>query len=637
MAESPPARTGGNHVQTLRNLAPYLWPRNETGLRVRVVLALALLVCAKVANVYVPMAYARAVDALTPHATAAGGMAAVAAVPVALVLGYGLLRVASSLFAELRDAVFVKVQARAARRIALQVFQHLHALSLRFHLDRQTGGLSRVIERGTRGINFVLDFMLFNIIPTIFEILLVAAILWKMFSFAFAAVTLGTIGLYIAFTLTFTNWRLRFRRAMNEMDQDANSKAVDSLLNYETVKYFGNERHEERRYDASLARYERAYTRSETTLNMLNAGQAAIIAVGLTTVMLMAASRVAAGSMTVGDFVLVNTYLIQLYLPLNMLGFVYREVKQGLVDMDAMFTLMQEEREVADRPGAPALAAGPGEVRFEAVRFGYRPDREILKGVSFTVPPGRTLAIVGPTGAGKSTISRLLFRFYDTSAGRVLVDGQDIRDVTQESLRAAIGVVPQDTVLFNDTIRYNIAYGRPDATQEEIEQAARLAQVHDFVLRLPDGYDTRVGERGLKLSGGEKQRVAIARTILKDPRVLILDEATSALDTRTESEIQSALRGVAQGRTTLVIAHRLSTVVDADEIIVLQDGRVAERGSHARLLAEDGLYAAMWRRQSEAVAAAEAAAAADLDADRGAGAARRRHGLAEGASTPATA
>lgn len=637
MAESPPAGTGGNHFQTLRNLAPYLWPRNETGLRVRVVLALVFLVCAKVANVYVPMAYARAVDALTPHATAAGGMAAIAAVPVALVLGYGLLRVASSLFAELRDAIFVKVQARAARRIALQVFQHLHALSLRFHLDRQTGGLSRVIERGTRGINFVLDFMLFNIIPTIFEILLVAAILWKMFSFAFAAVTLGTIGIYIAFTLAFTNWRLRFRRAMNEMDQDANTKAVDSLLNYETVKYFGNERHEERRYDASLARYEGAYTRSETTLNMLNAGQAAIIAVGLTTVMLMAASRVAAGTMTVGDFVLVNTYLIQLYLPLNMLGFVYREVKQGLVDMDAMFTLMREEREVADRPGAPALAAGPGEVRFEGVHFGYRPDREILKGVSFTVPPGRTLAIVGPTGAGKSTISRLLFRFYDASSGRVLLDGQDIRDVTQESLRAAIGVVPQDTVLFNDTIRYNIAYGRPGATQEEVEHAARLAQVHDFVLRLPDGYDTRVGERGLKLSGGEKQRVAIARTILKDPRVLILDEATSALDTRTESEIQSALRGVAQGRTTLVIAHRLSTVVDADEIIVLQEGRVAERGSHARLLAEDGLYAAMWRRQSEAVAAAEAAAAADLDADRGPEAARRRHGLAEGASTPATA
>lgn len=637
MAESPPAGKGGNHFQTLRNLAPYLWPRNETGLRVRVVLALIFLVCAKVANVYVPMAYARAVDALTPHATAAGGMAAIAAVPVALVLGYGLLRVASSLFAELRDAIFVKVQARAARRIALQVFQHLHALSLRFHLDRQTGGLSRVIERGTRGINFVLDFMLFNIIPTIFEILLVAAILWKMFSFAFAAVTLGTIGIYIAFTLAFTNWRLRFRRAMNEMDQDANTKAVDSLLNYETVKYFGNERHEERRYDASLARYEGAYTRSETTLNMLNAGQAAIIAVGLTTVMLMAASRVAAGTMTVGDFVLVNTYLIQLYLPLNMLGFVYREVKQGLVDMDAMFTLMREEREVADRPGAPALAAGPGEVRFEGVHFGYRPDREILKGVSFTVPPGRTLAIVGPTGAGKSTISRLLFRFYDASSGRVLLDGQDIRDVTQESLRAAIGVVPQDTVLFNDTIRYNIAYGRPGATQEEVEHAARLAQVHDFVLRLPDGYDTRVGERGLKLSGGEKQRVAIARTILKDPRVLILDEATSALDTRTESEIQSALRGVAQGRTTLVIAHRLSTVVDADEIIVLQEGRVAERGSHARLLAEDGLYAAMWRRQSEAVAAAEAAAAADLDADRGPEAARRRHGLAEGASTPATA
>ncbi|WP_255528711.1 ABC transporter ATP-binding protein/permease [Roseomonas sp. KE0001] len=602
----PASSSPRGHGRTLLTLAPYLWPKNETGLRTRVVIALVLMVLAKGANVLVPIAYARAVDALGPRE----GAAAMVAIPVALVVGYGLLRMASSAFAELRDAIFTKVQARAGRVIALNVFRHLHALSLRFHLDRQTGGMSRVIERGTRGINFVLDFMLFNIVPTLIEILLVAGILWGMFDFSFAAVTLVTIGLYIAFTLVFTDWRLRFRRAMNEMDQEANTKAIDSLLNYETVKYFGNEKHEAARYDATLARYEKAYTRSEVTLNYLNMGQAGIIAIGLTVVMLMAARGVSNGSMTVGDFVLVNTYLIQLYLPLNFLGFVYRELKQGLVDMEAMFTLMREKQEVADAPDARPLAAGPGELVFEEVRFGYRPDRTILKGVSFHVPAGRMLAIVGPTGAGKSTISRLLFRFYDLQSGRILLDGQDIRQVTQESLRAAIGVVPQDTVLFNDTIRYNIAYGRPGASEAEVEAAARLAQVHDFVMRLPEGYDTRVGERGLKLSGGEKQRVAIARTILKDPRVLILDEATSALDTRTEQEIQAALRGVARGRTTLVIAHRLSTVVEADEIIVLQEGRVAERGSHAVLLAEDGLYAQMWRRQSEAVAAAEAAAAA---------------------------
>jgi ATP-binding cassette subfamily B protein len=607
--EAAPAKPRG-HASTLRTLAPYLWPKGESGLRARVVIALALMVVAKGANVLVPIVYARAVDALTPKQ----GIAAIVALPLALVLGYGLLRVASSSFAELRDAIFVKVQARAARVIALNVFRHLHALSLRFHLDRQTGGMSRIIERGTKGINFVLDFMLFSIIPTLIEVLLVAVILWGMFDWTFAAVTLTTIGLYIAFTLVFTDWRLRFRRAMNEMDQDANTKAIDSLLNYETVKYFGNERHEERRYDASLSRYEGAYIRSEVTLNLLNMGQAAIIAVGLTVVMVMAAEGVLAGRMTVGDFVLVNTYLIQLYLPLNFLGFVYRELKQGLTDMEAMFTLMREEREVADAPGAIVLPPGPGALELRDVRFGYRPDRVILKGISVTVPPGRTLAIVGPTGAGKSTISRLLFRFYDAQSGSIRIDGHDIRDITQESLRAAIGVVPQDTVLFNDTIRYNIAYGRPGASDAEVEQAARLAQVHDFVLRLPDGYDTRVGERGLKLSGGEKQRVAIARTILKDPRILILDEATSALDTRTEQDIQQALRGVSAGRTTLVIAHRLSTVVEADEIMVLQDGQVAERGNHTVLMAQGGLYAQMWRRQSEAVAAAEAAAAAQAAA-----------------------
>ena len=607
MADSKAERS---HFETLKTLAPWLWPRGEGGLRIRVVLALLFLVAAKAANVLVPIVYARAVDALTPKE----GPGAVLAIPIALVVGYGLLRVGSSLFGELRDAVFVKVQARASRRIALQVFRHLHALSLRFHLDRQTGGLSRVIERGTKGITFVLDFMLFTIIPTFIEILLVAAILWGMFDFPIAAVTLGTIAIYIAFTLGFTDWRLRFRREMNRTDQDANTKAIDSLLNYETVKYFGNEAHEARRYDASLGRYEQAYIRSEVTLNLLNAGQATVIAIGLTIVMLMAAGGVVRGEMTVGDFVLVNTYLIQLYLPLNFLGFVYREMKQSLTDMEAMFRLMREEREVADSPGAQPLAAGPGEVAFEDVRFGYRPDRAILKGVSFHVPPGRTLAIVGPTGAGKSTISRLLFRFYDATGGRILIDGQEIRAVTQDSLRAAIGVVPQDTVLFNDTIRYNIAYGRPGATEEEIVEAAKLAQVHDFVMRLPDGYNTMVGERGLKLSGGEKQRVAIARTILKNPRILILDEATSALDTHTEQEIQQALRQVSANRTTLVIAHRLSTVVEADEIIVLQDGQIAERGNHGALIAADGLYAEMWRRQSEAVAMAEAAAAAQAAA-----------------------
>ncbi|WP_137180242.1 ABC transporter ATP-binding protein/permease [Roseomonas sp. AR75] len=602
------------HLRTLLTLARYLWPQGEPGLRARVVASLGLLLAARGVNVLIPIAFGRAVDALTPQGGAAGA-ASLVVVPIAIVAAYGMVRLLSSAFTEASDATFSKVQGRAMRRIALEVFEHLHRLSLRFHLDRQTGGLSRVIERGTRGMTFVLDFLLFRIAPTLLEILIVAGILWVMFDFTFSAIILLSLGLYIAFTLLFTEWRLRFRRQMNETDQEANTKAVDSLLNFETVKYFGNEAHEARRYDQAMQRYEHAYVRSEVTLNALNFGQQAIIAVGLTVVMLLAAQRVANGQMTVGDFVLVNTYLLQLFQPLNFLGFAYREIKQGLVDMEAMFGLLREAREVPDRPGAKPLRVTDGEVRFEDVRFGYRPDREILKGVSFTVPPGRTLAIVGPTGAGKSTISRLLFRFYDVNEGAVRVDGQDVRDVTQDSLRAAIGVVPQDTVLFNDTIRYNIAYGRPGASQAEIEQAARQAQVHDFVLRLPDGYDTRVGERGLKLSGGEKQRVAIARTLLKDPRLLILDEATSALDTHTEQEIQSALRNAAQGRTTLVIAHRLSTVVEADEIIVLQDGRIAERGTHGQLIALDSLYAEMWRRQAQAVEAAEAAAAAAAAAE----------------------
>jgi ATP-binding cassette subfamily B protein len=604
-----PPRSG---LRTILSLMPYLWPRGEWGLRARVVIAAVFLVCAKVAVVWVPVVYSRAVDALVPTGGAPGSLpaAAVIAVPLALIVGYGLLRVASSFFAEMRDAVFAAVQQRTVRRVALQTFQHLHRLSLRFHLDRQTGGLSRAIERGTVGIEQVLRLAVFNVLPTLLEVALVVGILWYVFDWRFALVTLVAVSLYLSFTLFFTNWRVRIRRTMNETDSDAKTKAIDSLLNYETVKYFGNEAHEARRFDESWARYERAAVKNQVTLNMLNLGQAVIIALGLSVVMLMAARGVAEGTMTVGKFVLVNTYLMQLYQPLNMLGFVYREIRQGLTDMENLFHLLALHQEVADRPGArplsPPPSGRPGEVVFDDVRFGYQTEREILRGLSFRIPAGGSLAIVGPTGAGKSTINRLLFRFYDTTGGRILIDGQDIRDITQDSLRAAIGVVPQDTVLFNDTIGYNIAYGRPGATREQVEHAARLAQVHDFVLRLPDGYETRVGERGLKLSGGEKQRVAIARTILKDPPILVLDEATSALDTRTEQDIQTALGAVARERTTLTIAHRLSTVVDADEIIVLDHGEVAERGTHAALVAKGGVYARMWAMQAEQHEAAPA-------------------------------
>ena len=602
------ARRQRSALRTVASLLPYLWPKANPGGRARLVAAVLCLVLAKIATVYIPVVYSRAVDALSPKDSAA-----VIVIPAALIVAYGLLRVASSGFAELRDAVFAAVQQRTARQLALQTFEHLHRLSLRFHMDRQTGGLSRVIERGQAGIQNVLRLAVFNVLPTLLELVMVTAIVWKLFDWRFATVTFFAVASYLGFTIAFSNMRLRFRRTMNEMDTEAQTKAVDSLLNYETVKYFGNETHEARRFDGALARYERAAVRSQVSLNMLNLGQAAIIAVGLAVVMLMAADGVSKGEMTVGKFVLVNTYLMQLYQPLNFLGFVYREIKQSLIDMESMFQLMGISQEVADRPGARALAAhlsdGPaGAVVFDDVRFGYRPDREILRGVSFEVPAGGKLAIVGATGAGKSTIARLMFRFYDVTGGRILIDGQDIRDVAQDSLRAAIGVVPQDTVLFNDTIRYNIAYGRPGAAPEEIEQAARAAQVHDFVTSLPDGYETRVGERGLKLSGGEKQRVAIARTLLKDPRILILDEATSALDTRTEQDIQSALRLVARHRTTLVIAHRLSTVVDADEIIVLHHGAIAERGPHAALLAQGGRYAGMWRLQAEQAREIEAVA-----------------------------
>ncbi|MBP2291813.1 ABCB family ABC transporter ATP-binding protein/permease [Azospirillum rugosum] len=588
------AATSTGDLGALRSLVPYLWPADSLETKVRVVLALVLLVGAKAANVYVPIFYKRAVDAL-----GGGNASAAVAIPLGLIVAYGLARVTSLVFAELRDAVFASVAQRTIRKVALSVFQHLHALSLRFHLERQTGGLTRSLERGTRAIEALLRYALFSIVPTLVEIALVCIILWRMFNGWFALATFVTVFGYIAYTFFVSEWRIQFRRAMNETDSKANTKAVDSLLNYETVKYFGNEQHEARRYDAALASYEQAAVQSQRSLSLLNIGQSAIISVGLAVVMGMAARGIVNGSMTIGDFVLVNTYLLQLYQPLNFFGVVYREIKQALTDIESMVKLLSVDREVADRPGAPALAVTGGEVRFEGVEFGYDPRRPILKGVSFTVPAGKTVAIVGPSGAGKSTISRLLFRFYDVSKGRVLIDGQDIRAVTQESLRASLGIVPQDTVLFNDTVYYNIAYGRPGASPAEVERAARLAHIHDFIMALPDGYETTVGERGLKLSGGEKQRVAIARTILKNPGILLFDEATSALDTHTEREIQANLREVSRGRTTLVIAHRLSTVIDADEILVLEAGRVIERGRHGELLARAGAYAALWARQQE--------------------------------------
>jgi len=583
-------------LRALKGLGPYLWPRDSIELRVRVVLAMALLIAGKLVNITVPLFYKQAVDALS----GAGTAGAVIAVPVGLILAYGLARVTSQGFNELRNGVFAKVAQRAVRRIALSAFRHIHSLSLRFHLDRRTGGLARAVERGIAGIEFLLSFMLFNVIPTLFEILVVSAILWRLYNWQFAAVTLATIVTYIGFTFIITDWRVRFRREMNERNSEANTKSVDSLLNYETVKYFANEEHEAQRYDRALQAYERAAVKSETTLALLNVGQGGIIASGLIGIMLLAGQGVAAGTMTVGDFVLVNAYLIQLYMPLNFLGMVYRNIKQSLTDIEQMMGLLKIRPEIEDRPGAPALAVKRGMVAFRNVDFRYDPRREILRDVDFAVPPGARVAIVGPSGAGKSTIARLLFRFYDVSDGAIEIDGQDIRDVTQDSLRRAIGVVPQDTVLFNDTIYYNIAYGRPGAGRAEIEEAARLAHIHDFIAALPDGYQTMVGERGLKLSGGEKQRVAIARVILKAPKILVFDEATSALDTKTEREIQASLAEVAAGHTTLAIAHRLSTVVDADQILVIEAGRIVERGHHRELLARGGVYAEMWARQQEA-------------------------------------
>lgn len=588
--------------QTIRALMPYLWPQDRADLRTRVIISMAFLLAAKGVTVAVPVLLKYTVDALSAPTMLIG----LAAVPVGLLLAYGLARIVSLTFKELQAAIFANVAHYAIRETALETFRHMHRLSLRFHLERQTGGLSRAIERGTRGIEFVLRMALFNIVPTMVEIVLVGVLLWAMLSGWFALATMLTIVAYVVWTVMLTNWRTRFRRAMNDSDSRAHTKAIDSLLNYETVKYFGNEDHEAKRFDVALESYEDAAIKSKTSLAWLNTGQGAIIAVGVTIVMLMAGYGVRDDAMTVGDFVLVNTYLLQLYLPLNFLGSAYREVKHSLTDMEAMFSLLDADAEVTDLDAAPTLDLKGGAVAFENVTFAYDPRRPILKDVSFSVPAGKSVAIVGASGAGKSTISRLLFRFYDVSGGAVTIDGQDIRQVTQASLRAAIGIVPQDTVLFNDTIYYNVAYGRPGASPAEVEQAAKLAKIHDFVMALPDGYETIVGERGLKLSGGEKQRVAIARTILKAPQVLLFDEATSALDTHTEKEIQASLKEVAAGRTTLMIAHRLSTVVDADEIIVLEAGEIKERGTHAQLLAQGTLYATMWKRQQEADEALEA-------------------------------
>jgi ATP-binding cassette subfamily B protein len=609
MSYRPSAKADWN---TIRTLVPYLWPKGELTIRARVVVALLCLVTAKLATVMVPVLYKEAVDLISAEGTF------VVTALVGILIGYGISRVAQQAFAELRDFFFARVGQRAIRAVGLKTFRHLHSLSLRFHLDRQTGGLSRAIERGVKGIEFLLTFMLFNIVPTLLEITMVCGILWAVFDIWYALVTFVTVSLYVAFTFSVTEWRMKFRRQMNEMDSKANTRAIDSLLNYETVKYFGNEEHEANRFDRSLRRYEDAAVRSKTTLALVNIGQGFIIAVGLTLVMTMAGFDIQSGAMTVGGFVMVNTYLMQLFQPLNFLGFVYREIKQSLTDMEAMFRLTSEQREVTDAEGAPDLVAAGGTVTFRDVRFGYGPDREILKGLSFEVPAGKTVAIVGPSGAGKSTISRLLFRFYDVTDGAIEIDGQDIRTITQASLRRAIGIVPQDTVLFNDSVFYNIAYGRPDASPAEIEAAAKLASIHDFVMGLPDGYNTSVGERGLKLSGGEKQRVAIARTILKRPAIFLFDEATSALDSHTEKAIQRSLAEVSADRTTLTIAHRLSTIVDADEIIVLRDGVIAERGRHHDLLDRDGVYAGMWREQQKAAREAETetvdAVAAEADA-----------------------
>ena len=577
---------------TLSRLLPYLWQYKW-----RVVLAIVFMVGAKVANVGVPVLLKNLVDAMTIKP---GDPVAVLVVPAGLLLAYGLLRLSTSLFTELRELVFSKATQGAARSIALQTFEHLHALSLRFHLERQTGGMTRDIERGVRGIESLISFTLFNIGATLIEVAMVLTVLAVKFDAWFAWITLAALACYITFTVLLTEWRTKFRREANEFDSAAHSKAVDSLLNYETVKYFNNEGFEARRYDESLQRLRAARLKAQSSLSLLNTGQQLIIATGLVAMLWRATQGVVDGRMTLGDLVMVNAFMIQLYIPLSFLGVIYREIKQSLTDLDKMFTLMDREREVADAPGAqPLVGLAQPTVRFEDVQFAYDPARPILKGISFEIPAGKTVAVVGPSGSGKSTLARLLFRFYDIQQGRITMAGQEIRSVTQASLRQAIGIVPQDTVLFNDTVAYNIAYGRPGATQAEVEDAARAARIHDFIAATPKGYDTMVGERGLKLSGGEKQRVAIARTLLKNPPILIFDEATSALDSANERAIQAELQSAAQNKTTLLIAHRLSTVVDAHEILVMDAGRIIERGTHAQLLAQGGRYASMWALQKE--------------------------------------
>ncbi len=575
--------------ETLRRLLPYLWTY-----RWRVAIALGFMVGAKVANVSVPLLLKRLVDNLT---LPPGDPRAVLVVPIGLLVAYGLLRLSTSLFTELRELIFAKATEGVARSISLQVFRHLHDLSLRFHLERQTGGMTRDIERGTRAVHSLISYSLYSIVPTLIEVVLVLSLLGIKFDAWFAGITVIALVFYIAFTIGVTNWRMQFRKRMNELDSTAHTKAIDSLLNYETVKYFNNEGYEARRYDESLERLRRASLKSQTTLSILNTGQQLIIAAGLVTMLWRATTGVVEGRMTLGDLVMINAFMIQLYIPLNFLGVIYREIKQSLTDLDKMFTLLERDREVADAPDAVPLRVTDGSVRFDHVDFGYEPARRVLHDVSFHIPAGKTVAVVGPSGSGKSTLARLMFRFYDVNAGAITIDGQDLRRVTQSSLRQSIGIVPQDTVLFNDTVAYNIAYGRTGASPAEVEAAARAARIHDFIVSTPKGYETAVGERGLKLSGGEKQRVAIARTLLKNPPIMIFDEATSALDSANERAIQAELQGVARNRTALVIAHRLSTVVDAHQILVMQAGRIVERGTHAELLARDGAYAEMWRLQ----------------------------------------
>ncbi|MEO0542886.1 MAG: ABC transporter ATP-binding protein/permease [Pseudomonadota bacterium] len=590
--------------RTIANLWQYMWPSDRPDLKMRVVWAMFYLVLGNIALMLVPYGFKWATNALSGELQPAGWVPEVLLVPIMLVLAYNLFRLANVGFNQLRDALFASVGQHAVRQLAYKTFVHMHALSLRFHLERRTGGLSRIIERGTKGIESIVRFTILNTAPTIIQFAMIAVIFGFTYGIAYVVVTAATIGFYAGFTIRASDWRIQIRRDMNNSDTDANTKAIDSLLNFETVKYFGNEDMEARRFDASMEGYERAATKVWTSLGWLNFGQGVIFGVGLLTMMGMSAVAVQNGNQTLGDFVFINAMLMQLSIPLNFIGFIYREIRQGLTDIEQMFDLLDVNAEVVDAPNAKPLAVGDAALSFNDIQFAYDPERPILKGISFDVPAGKTVAIVGPSGAGKSTISRLLFRFYDVQKGVISVDEQDVRDVTQKSLRAAIGMVPQDTVLFNDTIAYNIRYGRPDATDEEVEQAAEMAQIGDFIRSLPQGFDTMVGERGLKLSGGEKQRVAIARTILKAPPILILDEATSALDTATEQEIQHALDIVSEGRTTLVIAHRLSTVISADEIIVLRDGRIAERGTHGELIElSDGLYAQMWARQAEAIEA----------------------------------